>query len=115
MTTFIVNWCKVMFTPTKDAIEVRTAQCQSGVVNTPRCSSPVTHEEPEIVSSVSVRRGPLVRLEENTVYLNRAESTFINKEVRRLLRAKLAEEERKKKAHIPLPPQPGKITYAVYQ
>ncbi len=104
-----------MFTPTKDAIEVRTAQCQSGVINTPRCPSCVTQEEPEIISSLSRTRGPLVKLEENTIYLNRTESSFISKEVRRLLKAQLAETERKKKAHIPLPPTPGKIAYAVYQ
>ena len=53
--------------------------------------------------------------EENTIFLNRREASFINKEVHRLLKSKLAETERKKKAGIPLPPEPGKIAYAVYQ
>lgn len=115
MTTFIVNWCKVMFTPTKDSIEVRTAQCQSGVINTPRCPSPVTQEEPEVISSFSLAGRSTIPLEENTIYLNRTESSFINKEVERLLKAKLAETQRKKKEHVPLPPEPGKVAYAVYQ
>ena len=105
-----------MFTQTNSAIQVNTAQCQSGVVSAKRTSPRV--EEPEVVSSVTVRypaNPPTVSLEENTIYLNRTESTFINKEVRRLLKAQLAEVQRKKKAHIPLPPAPGKIAYAVYQ
>ena len=104
-----------MMTPTKDAIEVCTAQCQSGVISTPRFPSSVIHEEPEVISALTRTRGPLVNLEENTIYLNRTEMTFINQEVRRLLKAQVAETERQKKAHIPLPPKPGQIAYAVYQ
>lgn len=66
--------------------------------------------EPEIVST-----DPIVQVEENTIFLNRREASFINKEVRRVLKAKVAEEERRKRKGIPSPPEPGKITYAVYQ
>ena len=68
------------------------------------------NQEPVEVISTS----PVVKVEESTIFLNRREASFINREVRRLLKAKLAEEERKKKAGIPSPPEPGKITYAVY-
>ena len=115
MTAFIINWCKIMFTQDNHAIRVRTAICQGGgAVSARREAS--TSPDCEIVSDSPLFMSDLsVNLEENTIYLNRRETSFVNKEVRRLLKAKLAETQRKKKAGIPLPPTPGKIAYAVYQ
>lgn len=90
----IWNWCKMMFTQ------------KSGRVSFSKGSP----EVPEIISS-----SPAVHVEENTIFLNRREAAFINKEVHRILKAKIAEEEQRKRKGIPAPPQPGKITYAVYQ
>ena len=114
MTAFIINWCKIMFTQDGQAIHVHTAMCQGGAVSAR--GKVATSPDYEVVSSHSLfAPGLAVQLEENTVYLNRRESSFVNKEVRRLLKAKSAETKRKKKAGIPLPPEPGKIAYAVYQ
>lgn len=88
----ILAWCKMMVTQKNGRVLL----------------SKVSPEEPEIISS-------FVEVEESTIFLNRREASFINKEVRRLLKARLAEEERKKKEGIPSRPAPGKITYAVYQ
>ena len=113
MTQILINWCKIMFTQTNGAVRVRTGLCQEGALS---ARGIVSFEEPIIVSSSSLfAKNPFVELEQNTVYLNRREASFVNKEVQRLLKAKLAETLRKKKAGIPLPPEPGKITYAVYQ
>ena len=113
MTQFLMNWCKIMFTQTKGAIRVRTGMSQEGTLSARRV---VDFEEPEVVSTTSLfAKNPLVELEENTIYLNRREASFVNKEVSRLLKAKVAESKRKKKAGIPLPPEPGKVAYAVYQ
>lgn len=90
----IWNWCKMMFTQ------------KSGRVS----FSKNTPEVPEIVSSSLA-----VHVEENTIFLNRREAAFINKEVHRILKAKMAEAEQRKRKGIPAPPEPGKITYAVYQ
>ena len=57
---------------------------------------------------------PVVQVEENTIFLNRREAGFINKEVHRLLKEKIAQAQRRKEKKIPAPPAPGKITYAVY-
>jgi len=114
MTAFIINWCKIMFTQDNRAIRVNTAMCQGGAVSAR--GKVITHPDYEIISNSPLFAPSLsVNLEENTVYLNRREASFVNKEVRRLLKAKLAETQRKKKAGIPLPPEPGKIAYAVYQ
>ncbi len=114
MTAFIINWCKIMFTQNGQSIRVNTAMCQGGAVSAR--GKVITSPDVEVVSSQPLFvRNPLVSLEENTVYLNRREASFVNKEVRRLLKAKLAETQRKKKAGVPLPPEPGKIAYAVYQ
>lgn len=113
MTQFVINWCKVMFTQTSSAVRVRTGLCQEGALS---AHGVIPFEESEIISSSSLfAKNPLVELEENTVYLNRREASFVNKEVARLLKAKITENKRKKKAGIPLPPEPGKIAYAVYQ
>ena len=90
----ILNWCKNMFTQ------------KSGHVRFGKN----LQNKPEIVTNV-----PLVEVKESTIFLNRREASFINREVHRLLKAKVAEEERKKKKGIPSRPAPGKITYAVYQ
>ncbi len=114
MTTFIMNWCKIMFTQNNGAIRVRTATCQGGAVSARGKVS--TSDDFEVVSSDTLfTHDPAVHLEENIIYLNRREASFVNKEVRRLLKAKLAETQRKKKAGVPPPPEPGKIAYAVYQ
>lgn len=114
MTAFIVNWCKIMFTQDARAIRVNTATCQGGAVSAR--GKVMTSPDYEVVSSASLfAPGPVVHLEENTIYLNRREASFVSKEVRRLLKAKLVETQRKKKAGVPMPPQPGKIAYAVYQ
>ena len=114
MTTFIINWCKIMFTQDGHSIRVRTAMCQGGAVSAR--GKAVISPDYEIVSTASLfAPDSTVEVEENTVYLNRREASFVNKEVRRLLKAKLAETQRKKKAGVPLPPEPGKIAYAVYQ
>ena len=68
-----------------------------------------TQEAPEIISNTLN-----VEVEECTIFLNRRESAFINKEIHNLLKDKDAEEERRRKEGIPPPPQPGKITYGVY-
>ena len=113
MATFIINWCKIMFTQNGRSIHVSTASCRGGAVSARRHGM---YTNTQVVSTRSLFfQDPAVHLEENTIYLNRREASFINKEVRRLLKAKLAETERKKKAGVPLPPQPGKIAYAVYQ
>lgn len=114
MTAFIINWCKIMFTQDGKSIRVNTALCQNGAVS---AHGKVTASpDYEVVSSQSLfGHDPLVSLEENTVYLNRREASFVNKEMRRLLKAKLVETQRKKKAGVPLPPEPGKIAYVVYQ
>ena len=113
MTTFIINWCKMMFTQNNGSIRVRTAVCQGGAVSAfGRQKRPA---RPADVVSNTLFGGPLVHLQENTIYLNRSECSFVNKEVRRLLRSQRREIIRKKKAGIPLPPEPGKIAYAVYQ
>ena len=115
MKTFVLNWCKMMFTQTKGAIRVRTASCQSGALTARRHTPVVPSPETEVISKSELfAKEALVSVEENTIFLNRKEASFINKEVRRLLKAKLAETERKKKQGIPNPPEPGKITYAVY-
>lgn len=114
MTAFIINWCKIMFTQDGKSIRVNTATCQGGAVSAR--GKVVTSPDYEVVSSHSLfGADPTIHLEENIVYLNRREASFVNKEVRRLLKAKLAETKRKKKAGVPLPPEPGKIAYAVYQ
>ncbi len=92
--TQIYNWCKMMFIQ------------KSGQVSLGK----KPQAKPEVVST-----DPIVRVEENTIFLNRREASFINKEVHRILKEKIAEEERRKKKGIPSPPEPGKITYAVYQ
>ncbi len=113
MTQFVINWCKIMFTQTKGAIRVHTGMSQEGALSA-RCV--MDFEEPEVISTASLfAKNPLVELEENTIYLNRREASFVSKEVARLLRAKVAENKRKKQVGIPLPPEPGKIAYAVYQ
>jgi len=89
----IFSWCKMMFTQ------------KSGRVRWGKA----TQETPEVISDTLN-----VQVEENTIFLNRRESSFINKELHRLLKAKMAEEELRKKKGIPSPPEPGKITYAVY-
>lgn len=106
----IFTWCTHMFRQNDGVIRVRTASCQNGALSALRH----TEEPVEVVSNHSEKNTP-VTLEENTIFLNRKEASFINKEVRRLLKAQVAEVERKKKAGIPLPPEPGKIAYAVYQ
>ena len=114
MTAFIINWCKIMFTQDGKSIRVHTAMCQGGAVSAR--GKVVASADVEVISSQPLfTRDSLVSLEENTVYLNRREASFVNKEVRRLLKAKLVETQRKKKAGVPLPPEPGKIAYAVYQ
>ena len=114
MTAFIVNWCKIMFTQNRQAIRVNTAMCQGGAVSAR--GKVVTSPDYEVVSTASLfAPNSIICLEENTVYLNRRETSFVNKEVRRLLKAKVAETQRKKKAGVPMPPEPGKIAYAVYQ
>ena len=112
MTKFVMNWCKMMFTQNGRAIQVRTGLCQEGVLRAKGTGKEMT----EIISGASLF-GPnqLVELEENIVYLNRREVSFVNKEVNRLLKARVEETKRKKKAGIPPPPTPGKIAYAVYQ
>lgn len=113
MTALIINWCKIMFTQNANAIRVHTATCQGGAVSTWRRGM---RNDIEMISSHSLfPQDPTVHLEENIVYLNRREASFVNKEVNRLLKAKIAETKRKKKAGVPLPPEPGKIAYAVYQ
>lgn len=115
MTAFIINWCKIMFTQDGHSIHVNTATCQGGAAVSAR-GQVTASPDYEVVSNVSLfARDPMVHLEENTIYLNRREASFVSKEVRRLLKAKLAETQRKKKAGVPLPPEPGKIAYAVYQ
>ena len=106
MAAFIINWCKIVFTQNSGAIRVRTASCQSGAVSAigKGEGSPVT----------PIGKDASVKLQEDTIFLNRREASFINKEVRRLLKAQVEEAERKKKQGIPQPPKPGKITYAVY-
>ena len=114
MAALLINWCKIMFTQNNGSIRVRTGSCQGGAVSAHGQVS--ASADYEVVSSQSLlASNPSVRLEENTIYLNRREASFINKEVRRLLKAKLAVTERKKKQGIPMPPEPGKIAYAVYQ
>lgn len=90
-----LSWCKMMFTQ------------KSGRVHLGK----ETPEAPEIISNVL----PSLQVEENTIFLNRREAAFINKELHRLLKAKVNQEERRRKKGVPTPPAPGKITYAVYQ
>ena len=112
MAKFIVNWCKIMFTQTKGAILVRTALCQEGVI---QAHGTLQTEGKEIVSTDSLfEKDPSIQLKEDTIYLNRKECSFVNRQLQQLLKAKLEESQRKKKAGIPDPPQPGKIAYAVY-
>lgn len=114
MKNLIVNWCKVMFTQTNGSIRVRTASCQNGVLSAIRQGTPAN--DIEVISSINIAgQTPILRIEENTVYLNRTESSFVQKEVRRMLKTQAARTRRQKQAGIPLPPQPGKIAYAVYQ
>ena len=115
MKTFIINWCKVMFTQTSGSIRVRTASCQNGVLSALRKETAMA-EEPETVCSVSFSgQAPILSIEENTIYLNRQEMSFIHKEARRMLKTQASRTRRQKMAGIPLPPEPGKISYAVYQ
>ena len=114
MKNLIINWCKVMFTQTNGSIRVRTASCQGGVLSALR-QAPATNDV-EVVSNVPFnRRAPILSIEENTIYLNRTEASFVQKEARQLLRNQAARQHRQRQAGIPLPPQPGKISYAVYQ
>ena len=114
MKSFIINWCKVMFTQTSGAIRVRTASCQSGVLSALRLGNP--DNDIEVVSTSNFAgQKPLLSIEENTVYLNRQEMSFVHKEARRLLKTQATHVRRQKKAGIPLPPEPGKIAYAVFQ
>ena len=107
----IIQRCSVLFTQTNGVIHVRTASCQNGAIKALRhVTKPV-----EVVCSPCAIPNSSVKLEENTIFLNRREISFINKEVHRLLKAKIAEDKRKKKAGIPAPPTPGKIIYGVYQ
>ena len=62
-----------------------------------------TQEAPEIISNTI----PPVEVEEDTIFLNRREAAFINKELHRLLKAKVDKEEQRKKKGIPAPPAPG--------
>ncbi len=105
----ILSWCAHMFKQNDGVIRVRTASCQNGAL------SAVRHTEGpvEIISNRSYKAP--VKLEENIIFLNRKEASFINKEVRILLKTQMAEASRKKRAGIPPPPTPGKIAYAVYQ
>lgn len=113
MTQFVIHWCKMMFTQSGSAVRVKTGSCQEGALS---AQGILPKEKPEIISSISLfDNTPFVEVEENTIYLNRRETSFVNREVQRLLKAKLHETQRKKKAGIPLPPEPGKIVYAVYQ
>lgn len=115
MKILIINWCKVMFTQTNGSIRVRTASCQNGVLSAVRreTSRP---EEPEIIASIQpFAQTPILRIEENTVYLNRHEASFVQKEARRILKSQAAQKRRQQQAGIPLPPEPGEIAYAVYQ
>lgn len=90
----ILNWFKMMVTQKSGRVLIGNKN----------------REMPEVVSNAIS-----VQLEENTIFLNRREAAFINKEVHRLLKAKLAEEKRRKQHGVPSRPAPGKITYAVYQ
>ena len=90
----ILNWCKTIVTQ------------KSGRVRLGKD----TQQAPEIISNI-----PTVQVEENTIFLNRRESAFINKELHRLLKAKVAEEELRKKKGMPARKKKKKITYAVYQ
>ena len=114
MKDFVMNWCKIMFTQNSRAILVRTASCQNGALKargivTQYATEEMLFDEPLFTQS------PLVELHQNTICLNRREASFVNKEVRRLLKTRTMELARKKKEGIPLPPEPGKIAYAVYQ
>ncbi len=100
-----------MFKQTHGAIRVRTASCQEGALFAKR-SVPA---DIEIISSEHPIGMPLISLQEYTIYLNRGESSFISKEVRRMIKAKIRQDQQRQRAHIPPPPTPGKINYAVYQ
>lgn len=114
MKNLFVNWCKIMFTQNNGAVCVRTATCQSGALRAHGQVFPAAQEE--FVSGESLfAQTPLVELQENIVYLNRREFSFVNKEAKRLLKNRRVETARKRKEGIPLPPEPGKIAYAVYQ
>ncbi len=116
MKNFIINWCKVMFTQTNGSIRVRTASCQNGVLSAVRHEDTPLTEEPEVISTSSwLNQTPILSIEENTIYLNRRETSFVYKEARRLLKTKAVRQHRQQQAGVPLPPQPGKIAYAVYQ
>ncbi len=68
-----------------------------------------TQEAPEVISNT-----PNIHVKENTIFLNRREAAFINKEIHILLKEKVNQEERRKQKGVPPPPLPGKITYGVY-
>ena len=103
-----------MFTQTNGSIRVRTASCQNGVLSALRQAVPTG--DIEVVSNVSFKgQTPILSIEENTVYLNRTESSFVQKEARQLLKIQAARQRRQQLAGIPLPPKPGKISYVVYQ
>ena len=105
----ILSWCASMFRQNDGVIRVRTASCQNGAL------SALRHTDHATKLFYNRHCTTPISLEENIVFLNRKEALFIDQEVHRLLKSKLAETERKKKEGIPLPPAPGKITYAVYQ
>lgn len=103
-----------MFTQTSGAIRVRTASCQNGALSARRQQAPA--EETETVCSITFSGpAPILSIEENTIYLNRQEMSFVHKEARRLLKHQAARTRQQRQAGIPLPPEPGKIAYAVYQ
>lgn len=117
MKMLLINWCRLMFQRTDGVIRVRTASCQNGALcaRLSHASQMEENADKVIVSSYNLYQDSSVNLEENTIFLNRREVSFINKEVRLLLKAQQAQLQARKKQGIPLPPQPGKITYAVYQ
>lgn len=114
MTTLFINWCKMMFTQNGNSIRVSTGVCQEGAMS---ARGQVTQSQAEDILTVAslFAPNPLVELQENTVFLNRKEVSFINKEVKVLLKNQIREMEHKKRMGIPPPPAPGKIAYAVYQ
>lgn len=114
MKAFIVNWLKIKFTQNNGSVWVRTASCQNGVLHAR--TEAACPQDIEVVSSAWPNpTDPTVHLQEDIIYLNRREASFINKQVRQLLKTKQAESARRKRAGIPPPPAPGKIAYAVYQ
>ena len=103
-----------MFTQTNGSIRVRTASCQNGALSARRQGA--SSNNIEVVSNMEFAGpAPILSIEENTIYLNRSESSFIHKEARRMLKTQAVHTRRQRKAGVPLPPEPGKIAYAVYQ